>query len=273
MAERNRKRKSARVSDEDQSLRERAYDYIQGRILGDDLPAGSAISEVSLAREIGASRTPVREAIGQLVSAGLLERLPGGGTVVTRPQRNDIVELYDLREALEVHAVGKAARQGVSPADLVLLHRLCDQIRVLAGELKSSARERLTADQMQRFVAADMGFHTLLLAAAGNRRIVRIVAESRLLVRIFSYKREGHDARLLDEIHRYHSNILAAVERGDAATAMERISEHIRVSLRERLETNERWERQKELNRITALPDSVLEELERAGFRVEGKRR
>ena len=240
------------------------------------MPAGSAVSEVSLAREIGASRTPVREAIGQLVAAGLLERMPGGGTVVTKPQRNDIIELYDLREALEVHAVGKAARQGVSPADLGLLHRLCDQIRILAEDLKRSSRERLTDFQMQQFVAADMGFHTLLVAAAGNKRLVKIVAESRLLVRIFSYRRESHDARLLTEIHRFHSEILDAVEKGDAARAMERSSEHIRVSLRERLETNDRWERQHELNRITALPALVLEELERSGFRVEksnGKRR
>lgn len=246
-------------------LREKAYNHIQRKIMADELAAGSVVSEIALAREIGISRTPVREAIGQLVAVGLLERVAARSVVVTRPQRSDIVELYELREALEVYAVGKAARQGMPAADLAVLHRLCEEVRELAEELRRSGRERLSEELMQRFVAADMGFHMLLLRAAGNRRIAKVAAETRLLVRIFSYKREGRDARLLENIYRYHKDVLEAVEAHDAQRAIEQISEHIQVSMQERLATYDRWERQHELDRLAPLAASIVEQLERAG--------
>ncbi|MCL6506325.1 MAG: GntR family transcriptional regulator [Bryobacteraceae bacterium] len=242
------------------SLKRKAYEYIRGKLLSGQLPAGAAISELALAQEIGISRTPVREAIGRLVAEGLLEHIPGRGTVVIHPTRRDIVELYELREALEVYAVGKAARQRLHAEDAAGLRRLCEQIRAMAEELRSSGRARLDENEMQRFLAADMKFHMLLLRAAGNLRIMKVVADTRLLTRIFSYRREGHDAALLEQIHQYHHDVLEAVEAGDAARAMERLGEHIRSSMRERLETYERWTRENELRRLMPAP---LEEFER----------
>ncbi len=228
-----------------------------------ELAAGSAISEVIVAREIGVSRTPVREAIGQLVAEGLLERIPGRGTLVVRPERGDIIELYELREALEVYAVGKAARQGVRSSDLAMLRALCEEVRAIANNLRSSGRGRLNEPEMQQFLSADAKFHMLLLRAAGNRRIMRVVADTRVLTRIFSYRREGHDAALLDRIYQYHHDVLDAVEAGDAQWAMARLGEHIQASMRERLETFDRWEREAELDRIVPLPPAFLEQLDR----------
>lgn len=239
---------------EDGSLRKRAYDYIQQKILTGQFLAGMALSEIALAREIGISRTPVREAIGRLASEGLLEQIPGRGAVVVNPGREDIVELYELREALEVYAVGKAARRQPPASDLAMLHALCEEVLAIAGELRSSGCERLDEAQMHRFVCADMKFHMLLLRAAGNRRIMRVVGETRVLTRIFSYRREGHDARLLERIYQYHHDILQAVESGNAQEAMERMGQHIRVSMQERLDTYDRWEREREFNRIMPLP-------------------
>src|SRR6201995_3075492 len=82
-------------------LREQAYKHIHGKLLAGELPAGHVLSEHSLAREIGISRTPVREAIQRLEQEGVLEQIPRYGTVVRRPERRDLEELYQLREALE----------------------------------------------------------------------------------------------------------------------------------------------------------------------------
>lgn len=252
----------SRSQTRDGSLRRKAYHHIQQRIITGQFAAGSALSEIPLAREIGSSRTPVREAIGRLVAEGLLEHIPGRGTIVVKPERDDIVELYELREALEVYAVGKAARQRLNPSDLAVLRTLCDEVRVIADELRSSGCERLDEAQMQRFLCADMRFHMLLLRTAGNRRIMKVVAETRVLTRIFSYRREGHDARLLDRIYQYHHDVLEAVECGNPQKAMERLGEHIRASMQERLETYDRWERDNELNRIMPLPPTVLEQFQ-----------
>ena len=93
------------------SARERAYFYIQQKIAGRELSAGSAISEVALAAELGLSRTPVHEAIRQLLGEGLLEEDPNGSIVIVRLSRQDFVELYELRSVLEVHAVSKIAKR------------------------------------------------------------------------------------------------------------------------------------------------------------------
>jgi len=247
--------KSARTRDG--SLQQKAYAFIQQQILSGRLPAGAALSEVSLARQIGVSRTPVREAIGQLVAEGFLERIPGRGVVVVQPTREDLIELYELREALEVYAVGKVAQQRPTAAEMAVVREVCDQIRHMAEQLRHSGRRRLTDAEMQAFLTTDLKFHMLLLRLAGNRRIMKVVADTRLLTRIFSYRREGHDVPQLESIHGYHSRILDAVEAGDAAAAMEQLREHIRISKQERLEAYDRWEREHELRRVAPLPAEV----------------
>src|SRR5262249_11400151 len=96
------KKKSADSHGTSRSSRERAYLYIQRKIGSGELPGGGAVSELALAKEIGISRTPIRESIGQLIAEGLLEQSPNRGVVVVQMRRSDIVDLYELREALEV---------------------------------------------------------------------------------------------------------------------------------------------------------------------------
>lgn len=221
-----------------------AYRHIQSKIVSGALRAGEAISEVALSKEIGISRTPVREAIGQLLAQGFLKHMPGGGTVVHLPTRTDILELYELREALEVYAVGKAARQPLHPSDAQKLREMCDAFSALAQELEESdGNRRLDPAAMESFLALDMRFHMLLLRAAGNHRILKVVRDTRLMIRIFHTQRDSHDARQLREICTFHKGILGAVENGDAAKAMSLCGEHIRISCKERLEAYDRWER------------------------------
>jgi len=78
-----------------------AYHHIQRKISTRELRAGEPVSDVTISRELGISRTPAREAIRQLVSEGLLESVPGRGVVVITLDRNDIRELFEMREALE----------------------------------------------------------------------------------------------------------------------------------------------------------------------------
>ena len=158
----------------DRSVRERAYLLIQQKIARGELPPGSAVSEIPLAQELGSSRTPIREALGQLVAEGLLEQTPNRGAVVVQLGRQDIIDLYELREALEVYAVGKVAARANSPQDLQRLQAFADQILTLRDELRESGRDKLDVKQMNRFITCDLGFHTLLLRIASNARILKV---------------------------------------------------------------------------------------------------
>ncbi len=225
-----------------QSMREKAYFHLQRKILSGELPAGTPLSEASIARELGSSRTPLREAVRQLAAEGFLREIPNRGSLVVEFSKRDVAELYELREALEVYAVGKAAEHTLRPPDLDTLRRLVSEILILRDELEQSGEARLNAAQMRRFVQIDLNFHALLVRAAANRRVLKAFADTRVLLNIFAMRRKGHDAAQLAEIHRYHSQVLAAVVRKDSAGAMRLLGEHIRVSKQERLNEYDDWE-------------------------------
>lgn len=231
----NRKR-GTQHSGEDVSIRQKAYLYIQRCIASGKLKAGGPISEVELARELGSSRTPIREAVGQLVAEGLLEQSPTGGTLVTQLKREDIIDLYELREALEIFVVMKLVRLGIRPEDCVRLQKLVDELLGLRRELEASGAEFLNAEQMNRFVACDFSFHAMLISLAENARMQKVINDTRLLIRIFACYRHGHDAALLTQVHKEHQNLLNAVVEKDRDRAVQLISDHVETSQRERLE-------------------------------------
>lgn len=218
------------------SIRDKVYQRIQQKIASGELEAGRAISELSLARQLGVSRTPVREALGQLEAEGIVQQSPNRPAIVAKLSRHDIIELYELREALEVFAAGKAARQPARPSDLTRLRGLTSAIEDLRTSLDRSHKSGLDASQMQKFVAYDLGFHTTLVRMAANRRILKIVNDTRLLIRIFAIRRQGHSRELLGQIHRQHSEVLRAVAEGDPERATRLLSDHIQRSLHERLD-------------------------------------
>jgi DNA-binding GntR family transcriptional regulator len=238
MAKKTRQRPRASAS----TARETAYLHIQRKIASGELGGGHAISELSLAEEMGISRTPIREAIAQLAAEGIIEQSPNRRAVVAKLTRQDIIELYELREALEVYAVGKAARQPIRQVDLEKLQSLTNGLLTLKEELQRSGKSELDQEQMHRFVANDLGFHTVLMRLATNSRILKVVNETRIMIRIFGIRRLGHTVLLLEDIHRRHGEVVRAIADQDPQRAMSAISEHIQVSLRERLDDFDHWE-------------------------------
>lgn len=210
----------------DGALTRRAYAHLQKQILTGALPPGRQVSEASLAREIGISRTPVREAVQQLEREGLLTQVPRYGTVVRTPRREDLVELYELREGLEGFAAGKAAASARPPDVEALAEHLEEMRRAAAG----ARRGALDAAGLRRLLAADLAFHLALLRAAGNGRIVKIVSDSRLLTRVFGARRQERSLSVVKETVRQHARILAAVRRRDPEGARRAMVAHVRAS-------------------------------------------
>lgn len=116
------------------------------------LKAGSVISELNLAKELGSSRTPIREAISQLIAEGLLEQSESGSVFVVQFTREDVFDLCELREALETFALSKVARLGLMrPVDKERLEKMVDAILILKEELEKSGEAALNGEQMHRF--------------------------------------------------------------------------------------------------------------------------
>jgi DNA-binding GntR family transcriptional regulator len=227
-----------------QSIQEKAYLYLRGKILSGELAPGTALSEASIARELGNSRGPLREAIRRLTAEGFLQHAPAGGTIVVDFSRRDVAELYELREALEVYAAGRAAEHGLRPSELEAIHAPVKEILLLRDEMETSGEPHLKAEGMRRLIRIDLQFHTMLVRVAANSRVLKAVADTRVLLNIFGIPRKGHDAAQLTQIHGYHSEILAAIARKDPKEAMRLLGEHIRVSRDERLKEYDERERE-----------------------------
>jgi DNA-binding GntR family transcriptional regulator len=240
-----------------QSIRERAYVFIRGKILSGEFAPGAALSEASIAREMGNSRGPLREAVRRLTAEGFLRPAPSGGSVVVNFSRRDVAELYELREALEVYAAGKAAERGLRPAELDTMQELVDAVLLLRDEVKTSGEHHLGTVAMRRFIRIDLEFHNTLVRAAANSRILKTVADTRVLLNIFGIRRNGHNVQQLTQIHGYHNQILMAIGRKDPTEAMRLLGEHIRVSKEERLREHDDWEREAALGQYPVDPDAA----------------
>lgn len=141
-------------------------DQVKDRLLQDILagryPPDSRIVETSLARELGVSQAPVREALRGLEALGVVEILPFRGARIRRPSTEELLEAYAVRYELE--ALG--ARLGVprmTDADLAELERLGEAMQRAAG-----------AGDRHEVAVADAAFHARLLHLAGNATLERV---------------------------------------------------------------------------------------------------
>src|SRR3954468_7860578 len=137
------------------TLVQKAYDHIQEAILSGHLPAGSVVSEAALAKSMGISRTPVGEAIRQLSREGLVQQVPRYGTIVKPIERRELVELYEMRAALESYAAAKAGEE-FEEQTIRRLQQFCDVMHNIAEELEDAGTSELDESRLSRFLAADM---------------------------------------------------------------------------------------------------------------------
>lgn len=138
-----------------------AYEYIRKKIIDQSYPLGSRLREDLIAEELGMSRTPVREAINRLAMVGLVVNLPHSGVFIADFSREEILDLLDLREALELVAVAKAVDRIRD-----------DELKELEQQVEEYARA-CEAFDYERALELDRTFHEAIVRAAGTPRIAR----------------------------------------------------------------------------------------------------
>jgi len=214
--------------------KQQAYEHIRNGILGGRYPSQYRLREEHLARELKVSRGPLREAISQLASEGLLEKVPGLGVCVRQNGHEELSELYEIREALESFAAGRAA-QNMSTDDLVGLDRICEEMHAIAKSFQASPSEALARQQRLRWLQADLAFHNLIVHVAKNGRIEKILEEFRVMSQTFRNKQRDPT---VSDVQAYLSNlawawrdhrrILHALQKRNSQAAHLCMSSHIR---------------------------------------------
>jgi len=213
------------------TLKEAAYETIRGKLISGEYAPGSRLSDDSIAREIGISRSPVREAINQFVSEGFVEYRPRCGTYVRSLSWQEFSDLWGVRMALESHAAMEAV-DCATRDDIEELDSLNGEILQLARCCRELSDHVADAALKKRFLHLDSEFHLGILAAAGNRRLMKIVQDCRLMALLFGrhHSRLRITADLLMLCHRDHALIVKAIQNSDRDNAREWTVSHIRAA-------------------------------------------
>jgi len=194
------------------------YRRLREQIVRGDLD-GQALDEVSLARSLGASRTPLREAFQRLAQEDLIEIVPGRGAAVRRITVQDVREIGELRLFLEPEAARLAASH-VAPDALDGVDALLaspNQVEGRAAFLASGQHE------------ADRRLHGLVLAYCGNRRL-RAIAEG-LVAPVERLQLAFYPHRLAEAAEE-HRRIVDRLRAGDGSGAMVAMREHLEATQR-----------------------------------------
>ena len=205
---------------------DRAYRALRDEILEWQLAPGTVLGEVEQATRLGVSRTPLREALGRLVADGLVEAQSGRGLVVTATSLESVVELFEVREALEGQAAALAAQR-----------RDPEVFAALRVEF-SAATELLDDPTRHDYYDLVRRLDEALDAAVANPFLVTQLRSLRThLARI---RRLSHaNPERLAAAAREHLLIIEAVQAGDAALARSATHVHLHNSLSNILATAE----------------------------------
>ena len=220
------------------NLKDLAYTHIRGRLLDGSIQPGARLSSRAFAREIGVSFIPVREAITQLAAEGLVDQKPGVGTFAALCNRVDLRELYELREALEVHAIGCAAER-IDDASLGQIAGCNEKMRAIAAARRAQPARDWEPEELRAWIRADHEMHVAVLRAAGNGRLGRAVEDLRVLTQVFGAMRVLRPLDDLEKACEQHDALYQALARHDAAVARARMAEHIRFACRKAIESQD----------------------------------
>src|SRR6266700_198056 len=191
-----------------------AYEEIWKRVIMIGGSEEQRLSDVTLAEQLGISRTPVRQALERLVQEGLVRADPRRGFWTSTFTAQNIHEIYDLRGALEVLALRLAAP-----------HLSHEDLKAHLEELYA-VRAELDTHPVLRFLQVDIRFHMLITRASGNGRLIHSLSLLRSQLSMFQMQDTFYPKRMEIALND-HEQVLQALLVGNIDDAAERLARHI----------------------------------------------
>lgn len=195
-----------KIDDRPMSLSDRVYASVRSAIVASKFPAGQRLTEEGLAKELGVSKTPVREAMLRLAYVGLVQSGATGGGRVMTPTRQALSDAYDVREGLEAQVARIAALKGV--------RSMLEETRSYA----TSSKEVAERGDREGFRQNDERFHMSLCEATQNDVLMRLVRDSYDLTSALR-ARDAPGTPYSVECADQHLEIMDAVDAGDDVAA------------------------------------------------------
>lgn len=180
------------------------------------LAPGAALDEESIARRFAVSRTPVREAMLQLIQSGLVEKQPRQGAIVSRTDIKTMIQMFEVMSELEGICGKFAAR------------RMSGEEKELLQEIHARSETALNDNNQEEYYAMSRKFHLTIINGTHNEELIEMT--NKLGVKLVPYRRfqlsypGRSDSNLRD-----HTEILQAIQQGDSGAAHELFRKHTTV--------------------------------------------
>ena len=200
------------------SLEEKVFLTLEEEILAGELEKGDSLTEIALSKRLGVSRTPIRGALHRLKEDGLVEIAPNKGAVVLGVDKDDLIDIYKVRNRLEGLASASAAKS-ISKEDLEKLRE--------SVELSEFYISRGDTEKVKEL---DTAFHQMIYKSSGNRQLESILTELHRKIKTYRKLSLSVSGRIEKSIAE-HREILRAIENGDAELADALTSRHIERAL------------------------------------------
>jgi DNA-binding GntR family transcriptional regulator len=200
------------------STPERIAAQLRSGIVSGRLAPGQALREVEIARQLGVSRGPVREAFQRLIQEGLLEAHPARGVFVPQLAADDIADLYLARGAVEIAAAQLLATSGTPQA--------WQDLTAALAELQAAP-----PDDWAELARLDLQLHEVLVRSTGSKRLARMFGTLAAETRLCMVALESFYPRRADMVTE-HAEIVEAIRRRDAAAATRLLERHMSDSVR-----------------------------------------
>lgn len=215
---------------ENATLRERAYRAIKDSILRNELLPGEVLSIDSLAKALGISQTPVREALTKLSADGLVEYERNKGFRVASITEDDVREIYEVRKLLEPYAASLVAKK--ASTDPNLEHKLRELRKTTKSIQKlTTSGKALNPSQYEAYMGIDLRLHEIMLEALGGSllgSVLALVGNHSLRIRSFGEIATGTSrGEMLQDINREHLAIIKALIDQDGERAQETVKVHL----------------------------------------------
>jgi DNA-binding GntR family transcriptional regulator len=202
------------------TIRKRIYEHLREQLLNGEIAPLEHLIEAKIAKEIGTSRTPVREALHSLELEGLIESIPRVGYVVKPINEQEVGEICEIRMAIE----GVAARWAMEKAHKKLIEELKKNISI--------SDEKVSKGDVKAFVDMDAQFHEIISKFSGSKRLLELAQTLRrhmLRYRIQSIYSVDNVLRAIDG----HKGILRAIGKRNLEEVNRAIQHHMEQSKRD----------------------------------------
>lgn len=200
------------------SLEEQVFIALEEEILTGNLKKGDTLTEISLSKRLGVSRTPLRAALHRLAEEGLVEITPNRGATVIGVGKEELVDIYKIRMRLE----GLASREAAA--------RITDEDKKKLRTSVELSEFYIVKQDSESLKELDSEFHNIIYKASGNRLLCKTLSELHRNIKVYRKLSLTVPERLEKSVME-HREILNAILAGDGETADTLTRRHIEAAL------------------------------------------